>query len=207
MRIPVFAALFASVGACAAPITINNASFESPVVASFISGSPQDWSLSGSGGGVWNITDSPLGFWSVGAPDGRQVAWLAPGGTTSSAAIQQSLGASLTDATLYTLTGFVGHPTGVGSTIGTTFTASLLVGGDVVASVTGTGPESSFTTFSLVFDSTGSPFIGGALGVRLESSQQQTAFDAIALDASPVPTPGAATLLAMAGLIVSMRRR
>jgi hypothetical protein len=57
------------------------------------------------------------------------------------------------------LTGQVGHPIGFGATTGTLHSVELLAGTNVLASISGTGPEGSFTPFQVAFDSTGSPFV------------------------------------------------
>ena len=74
---------------------------------------------------------------------------------------------------------------------GTVYTVSLLAGTNVLASTSGTGPEGSFATFSVTFNSNGSSFLGQSLEIVL-LTRAQTAFDAIALTGqSSVPEPSA----------------
>jgi hypothetical protein len=192
----VVAAIVVSCGTANASIAIVNPGFESPSTATFNGLAPTGWVLSGVGsGGVWNINDAPLGSWTTTAPDGNQVAYLSgvfPG--TGPGTLSQVLTSTLQANEIYTLSGQVGHPINFGSTLGTQYTAELVAGGNVIASTSGTGPEGSFTPFSLMFDSTGSAFVGQSLEIRLSSDQPQTAFDAIVLDGpadiGAVPEPG-----------------
>ena len=180
----------------AGSIPIVNAGFEDPITSGFTSSGATGWTLSGTGGGVWNINADPLGFWTVPAPEGNQIGWLspapAPGGP---ATYSQVLSSVLQADTTYTLTGEVGHPIGFGATNGTVYTVSLLAGTNVLASISGTGPEGSFAPFTVTFDSHGSSFVGQSLEIELSSSKAQTGFDAISLTAqSSVPEPSAIVL-------------
>jgi hypothetical protein len=181
----------------AGSIPIVNASFEDPVTSTYTNSGATGWTLTGTGGGVWNINADPLGFWTVPAPEGNQIGWLspapAPGGP---ATYSQVLSSVLQADSTYTLTGEVGHPIGYGATIGTVYTISLLAGTNVLASISGTGPEGSFAPFTLTFDSHGSSFVGQSLEIELSSSQAQTGFDAIALTAQSIPEPSSIFLLA-----------
>lgn len=208
----------------AGTVTILNPGFESPDISPspYTNSAPADWELSGSGGGQWNINDHPLQnsngdpFWTDVAPDGKQVGWLAPANELNNpASFSQLLTDALLANTLYTLSGWVGHPLGFGGTTSTAYTVELLAGANVLGSISGTGPETKFTQFNLIFDSTGSAFIGQTLTIRLSTNQAQTAFDAIsltttALAVSPVPLPAAAwmglSLMALA-LPVGLKRR
>src|ERR1043166_1467592 len=184
---------YASAGAVTIPIL--NAGFESPVTPT-TNPVVTAWPPGGTGGsGVWNINAFPAGFWTVPAPEGNQIAFISnaplPG---ASASLSQTLGSLLIGGFQYTLTGFVGHPAGFRSTPNpdTVYTVELLAGGNVLGSISGTGPEDHFAAFQLDFDSTGSAFVGQALGIRLSSSQPQTGFDAIGLVVNPLapPLPG-----------------
>lgn len=192
-------------------IAIINPGFESPVTTGFNIGPFTGWALSGSGGGVWNINAAPLGFWTAPAPEGNQIAFVGrddPPGAPAS--IVQTLSAVLQNNSVYTLTGFVGHPIGFGATPDpdTVYTIELLAGGAVVGTLSGTGPEGSFSAFQLQFDSSGSALVGQTLGIRLSSSKQQTGFDQIQLDASTlgVPEPSSILLIAMGGAVFLGRR-
>lgn len=194
------AAMVASAGgASAVSVAIMNAGFETDVTPSFTNSAPTGWSLSGSGGGSWNINDAPLGFWTSTAPEGKQIGWIAPAPLPgASASLSQTLSDVLIANSVYTLAGSVGHPIGFGSTPNpdTVYAVELYAGINLLASTSGTGPEGSFTTFSLNFDSTGSVFVGQTLSIRLSSNQPQTGWDAISLDYTvmAVPTPMAASL-------------
>lgn len=206
--------IFLAGAAGATSVSIVNAGFEDPPTATYNNGPVTGWTIAGSGGGVWNINASPLGFWTSVAPEGRQVGWMSPAPSPGSAAsFTQALSDVLVGNSLYTLAGSVGHPIGYGSTPtpDTTYKVELLAGANVLASTSGTGPEGTFTGFTLNFDSTGSAFVGLGLTIRLSSDQAQTAFDALTLDYSalaPVPLPTGAAL-GMAGLacLAGVRRR
>ncbi len=183
--------------AYATPISITNASFENPIDTGAQPRAVTGWTQVGgaSNSGVWNINAFPFGFWSVGAPDGSQIAFLSaapqPG---TPASIYQVLGDSVLANEMYTLSGYVGSPRGFGGVTGnglTQYTVALYDNSTntLLNSMSGTGPEGSFAPFSLTFNSFAA---GGALEVRLSSNQAQTGFDAIALDASPIPGGGAA---------------
>jgi hypothetical protein len=188
----------------AGSIPIVNPSFEDPATSTYTNTAPTGWTLSGTGGGVWNINADPLAFWTAPAPDGNQIGWLSPApGPGGPASFSQVLGADLQADTTYTLSGYVGHPIGYGATTGTVYTVSLLAGTNVLQSISGTGPEGSFAAFSLTFDSQGSPYVGQALEIELASSKAQTGYDAISLTFQSVPEPSGAFLLAcgLLGLI------
>jgi hypothetical protein len=109
--------------------------------------------------------------------------------------MSQTLSDTLQPATLYSLTGFVGHPIGYGSSAGTTYTAELLAGSTQLSTVTSFGPEGTFAPFALIFDSTGSSAIGQPLMIRLSSNQPQVGFDGIALSTTPIPEPSTTAML------------
>lgn len=188
----------------ASSITILNAGFESPTTGSTATPVTSWTLLGGGGGGTWNIISYTLGYWTVPAPQGMQVAWLSdaphPG---TPATLSQVLGAVLTANTVYTLSGYVGHPIGFATIDGTPggaptiYTASLYAGTNLLASTSGTGPSGTFAPFSFVFNSAGSPFIGQALQIQLSSNQAQTSYDAISLT---TPDGGMTVLLLGMGL-------
>lgn len=191
-------------------ITILNASFEDPALSDgdFNDLGWNDWLLSGAApGGVWNINNSGT-FWTTAAPDGNQVGYLAgtdaPG---SPADAIQNLGVNLLSNADYLLSVDVGHPIGFGSTLGTEFTIELLAGGNLLSSFTGTGPEGSFQNYQLLFDSTGSAFVGQELAIRLASSRDQSAFDAVSLSFTAVPEPSVFSLLVLGTVVAAARRR
>jgi hypothetical protein len=198
-----------SSSASAVPIPIANAGFENPPTAFFTAGNISGWVIEGSGAGVWNLNDMPTSFWSVPAPEGKQVGFVAredPGGPAS---ISQVLGDTLLANSWYTLTGRVGHPVGNGESRGTVYTVELLAGTTVLNSVSTNGPEGTFTSFVLTFDSTGSAHVGEALRIRLSSNQAQSAFDDIQLNveaAASVPEPST-FLLTPAAVLALLRYR
>lgn len=191
-------------------ISITNAGFEGPVVTTFTAVAVDGWTITGSGAGVWNITDAPQNFWNVGAPEGKQIAFVGREFMPVNAAtISQVLSDQLRANTTYTLTGLVGHPIGFGSTPNpdTVYSVALLAGGTVLASISGTGPEGTLAPFSLSFTSGGSPFVGQALEIRLSGTQAQTGFDNLQLNATanavgtPEPASAFVLLAALAGVL------
>jgi hypothetical protein len=188
----------------ATPVAILNAGFEAPVT-SITASPPDNWTVIGGGlqAGVWNIVDYAPQYWTATpGQEGKQVAYLSLGPVPGvPSGLSQILGDSLVANTIYTLSGLVGHPDGILAGVGqnfqagTTWTASLYAGGNLLNSTSGTGPAGSLAAFSLNFNSTGSAFVGQLLEIRLESDRAQTAFDAIALNAQGVPDGGLTILL------------
>jgi hypothetical protein len=191
----------------AAQISIANAGFESPDTAG-VDSSVTDWVIDGAGAGVWNINDEPLGFWNVTAPEGKQVAFVSNGPTPGSpAAISQVLGATLVHGSIYKLSGYAGHPTTAGASNGIIYTVALLAGGNVLAAVSDTGPEGSMELFELMFDSSGSPFVGLPLEIRLASDKAQSAFDDLRLEGTFIPEPSASLLTGLGVCAARIVRR
>src|SRR3990172_1766088 len=81
----------------ASAVLITSPGFEDPVASAVCCiNTVTGWSISGSGAGVWNINDFPLGFWTVSAPQGKQIAFVSPAPNPGSfAMISQSLGVGL----------------------------------------------------------------------------------------------------------------
>ena len=93
--------------ASATPLTLNNASFELPTQAPGVIGPAgfiTNWTAGGAGlAGVVNIPSIP-GAFSIGAPDGNQVAYINGGSN-----ISQTTGSLFQTNTTYTLSVFVGQ--------------------------------------------------------------------------------------------------
>ncbi len=175
----------------AVPVAVTNPSFEEVVVTPGGTGAASGWVLSGTGGGgVWNYSPFGTTYFDVPAPGGVQVGYLSSGPTPGSAAtFDQTVGVVLSN-TIYTLTGYAGHPKSGTFEVGTIYTAELLANGvTVLASVANNGPLGNFELFSTTFNSTSSAFVGAPLSIRLTSNKAQTEFDLIALDATLIPAP------------------
>jgi len=190
----------------AASIPILNAGFENPTDDGSNPRAINDWTSSQANeAGIWNINQYPYGFWNVNAPEGNQIAFISVAPHVGVAnTISQVLGATLSANSVYHLSGYVGHPLGYDTSDGTptgtptVYTVALWANGNLLNSLSGTGPAGSFTTFDLAFDSTGSAFVGQTLEIRLSSNQAQTGFDAIALS---VPDGGMTAMLLGIGLL------
>ncbi len=99
---------------------------------------------------------------------------------------------------MYSLSGYVGHPLGFAS--GTIYTVSLYAGGNLLTSLSGTGPDGNFEAFSFDFDSTGSAYVGQQLEIRLGGNKAQTVFDTIQLNSDSPRVPDSGTTLALLGM-------
>lgn len=195
-------------------ITIVNSSFEDPVLNDGVNvGGWEGWQLYSPTltrpGGTWNINGEST-YWNVSAPHGNNVGYLNNGDFPGdSASGTQSLGVYLLADSNYQLSFFVGHP--IGYATGTEYEVGLYAGQNLLASVSGSGPEGSFRQIQLDFDSTGSSFVGEELSINFFSNQVQTAFDDIRLSVSSVPEPATIVMWCVAGLagvgIVRCQRR
>ena len=188
----------------ATAITIDNPGFEAPDTAATDT-PPDGWTVSGTGGsGVWDITTHfPGTYLPTTAPDGSsQVAYLSLGGRGTAAYLSQVLTANLEDNTLYSLSGYVGHPKGFA--VGTIYEVSLYAGVNLLASQSGTGPNGDFEAFSFDFDSTGSAYVGQQLEIRLGSNKDQTVFDTIALGSEPLNGNQGPTSVPDSGLTLAL---
>ncbi len=192
-------------------IAIVNSSFEDPVLNDGVNVVGwEGWQLyspaTTRAGGTWNINGEST-YWNVSAPHGNNVGYLTNGNfPEDSASGTQSLGVNLLADSNYQLSFFVGHP--IGYATGTQYEAGLYAGQNILASISGTGPEGSFQQVQLDFDSTGSSFIGEELSIYFFSSRVQTAFDDIRLSVSSVPEPATIVPWCVAGLAgVGLARR
>jgi len=214
------AALCASVPAGATTLNIINPSFELPAVTmGGLQTGATGWDILGpnADSGVWNIKDSPLGFWNtpVAGLDGNQVAYLASGFSPAGGGLAQTLSCSacLLDAgVLYTLTGVVGVPKLESSTTPPpNYAISLWAGSNQLGSITGAGPERTLAPFALLIDGRDfSRFAGQTLRIELFSDGPQTAIDALVLQATaavPEPTSVALFALGIGLLAFSLRGR
>lgn len=184
-------------------IFINNPSFENDVLGDGnFTASINGWSISGTGGGTWNINNTPV-FWNTPAPHGNQIGYATDASQAGSASISQTLSTSLASNSEYTLDVFVGHPTG----FGTSYTIDLLAGANVLATKSGIGPQGSFQLETLTFDSLGSAFVGQPLGIRLYSDSPQTAFDSVSLSVTSVPEPSSLALAGLSCAFFFLRRK
>lgn len=169
----------------------------------------------------------------AGAPEGQRVgiAFNFAGSQGSEYGFQQTLAATLAANTTYTLSVGIGNIASATAMSGTFFELSgfpgyrvdLLAGGQVIAqddnTLAGTIPDGEFATSTVQF-TTGAAhaLLGQALGIRLVNlntvdpafplSDLEVDFDAVTLDASPVPLPGALALLLPAlGVLLGPARR
>jgi hypothetical protein len=204
-------ALLLTTGAAqAAPITVNNFSFEDPDV--------------GNGGATWSNVTPP--GWQEPTADGGDSFTEEIGGFTSheeqhegiqnGSFIWQDLGVPAQALTEYTLTVAVGNRNAQYSPPGNVSRFQLLAGGptgtviatrDVDASTIGT---STFMDFSAI-GATGAAAPTGNLTIRLATAGLERAhFDNIRLDAVPIPEPATAVGavgLAACGLMARRCRR
>ena len=193
----------------AVSIPILNPSFETPVADSsgFLpNGTPvDDWTSNDPfKGGIWNIENPGSSFWSVPAPDGEQVIYL---GYFGIAYVDQTLSETIQANSTYTLTGYVATLAGYSAP----YLISLRTGATELASITGTPSEGTFDPFALVFNSTGSAFVGQPLTIRLQSgadgSSAQDYFDGLELNRAAVPEPSTLVLVAVGGLVALISRK
>ena len=220
-RIASFAAAVALLalppGVMAYSISIVNPSFELPDCLagdcfglSYSSADIDGWSsTAGSGWGVFNpgmVGDPALTAYGNAIPDGSdQVAYSA------GAIIFQILAAVLTADTEYTLTFDSGRRP---DTDFPGYVVRLVAGASVLASVSAAAGSQTdpFVTRSLTYTATaGSPYLGSALRIELESEGNQSNFDNVRLTGrslNPAPAPGTLLLALLgSGMLVAHRRR
>ncbi len=196
--VPLFLVAFMPQLCAADVITIINPSFEDPALQDDeVIGNVNGWVIDGTGGGTWNINTSS--YWNTPAPDGNQVGYATDSSFVGPASLTQDLSVSLLANSTYSLDAYVGHPIG----FATQYSIDLLAGGNILASVSGTGPEGSFQLISFNFNSAGSAFVGQTLGIRLYSADAQTAFDAISLNVISVPEPSSLALISLITMCIA----
>jgi len=216
----------------AAPVTINNSSFESPGTnpGTFTGGQtsgPTGWTVYNAGAtnnqrffGVWN----PAGTVSYldPVPDGANIGVVFLDNTTgiAEAGLRQTLAATLQLSTEYRLTIEVGNfrPGTPGETWDFTgfpgYRVDLMAGATVLASDNNTlaPAEGRFLTSTVSFTTGGSHANAGqALAIRLvnlNGAGVEVNFDNVRLDATAVPEPSSALLMVSGlGLALSFRPR
>src|SRR5579883_3099296 len=184
--------VFAAAAADAAPETISNPSFESPVLGNgaFAAGAPAGWTINNGASAVvtWN-TGSPFPnvYYNVAPPSGNQV--LALGSNFSSGEVIQDLGITLQPNTTYTLTYWVGARNDIPIS---SYNVSLIAGGTVLASDHKGNPSpGQFVQRTIVYHSGTNS--GGELMIDLYGTGRnytngvagQVNLDLIQLDATP----------------------
>ena len=202
-----------TLGAIAAPakadaVAIQNASFEitNPLTSTcgpgcaFNSGPIPDWTITGQGGSFQPnsaILNLPL-------PDGTIIAY-SNGGT-----ISQTLAASLTPNTTYTLSVDVGFRLN-GAVDVTNYSIALFAGSTLLNSFSASNGIIPIGTFAdeTVTYTTGATVLPGDLSIVLTSDGQQADFDNVRLTASTVPEPSSLSLLAgaLGIMFLALRRR
>ena len=180
-------------------IFVENASFEFAELddGSFVRSAPEGWTLLDGRFGSFDPTAATF----PGVPDGENTAY-SNGGT-----IAQVLAAVLEANTTYTLQVDLGNRP---ETPFPGYLVQLIAGGTLLAEDTATlePPGQGFTTSLVTYAALpDNPMIGQSLEIRLVSLGLQVNFDDVKLIRTPIPTPGALALLAVAGLVCGRRRR
>jgi PEP-CTERM motif len=207
LLLAILALSFIAAPASADTIAIANQSFETVALGSplnlscgplctFNVGPIPGWMTMGESG---TFQPGPTLFASV--PDGTKAAY------TNGGSISQTLSATLSPDTTYTLTVDVGHRL---DGFVTNYTIELLAGSMVLNSFSDSNGMITAGTFApeSVSYTTGAMPLMGNLGIELISNGIQTDFDNVTLSATPVPEPGTLALLATGlGLMFFIFRR
>lgn len=176
-----------------APISVTNASFESPASA----GSPAGWVAVGNVG-VWRPS---IGTQVVSIPDGIQTAYIFGAGSLTQNLVATQAGI------MYYLDVWVGNQLNLPGSA--SYTVALLDGVTVIASASGTrNPTDPFALISV----SGVGLGGGTLRVQLSSNGGQPLFDSVQVSSgdigpSGVPEPSSLALIGVGGLFVVWRKR
>ena len=192
----IFSAIVFLVPAQAIPLSINNASFESTVLAldNAAAGAPgsgaiSDWTITAGFGGVWYIPDT---VFPGGAADGNNVAFF-NGPTT----ISQTLVDVLQPNTLYDLSSVLGER----DEFNGTGTIALFAGGSLLTNATvdfnGISADSYVPTSAQFTTTNSHSQLGQQLSIQLSSTGtgRQVLFDKIQLEAQSTSVPVPSTLL------------
>jgi hypothetical protein len=226
ITVAAMAVMLSALAANATPITIPNASFETPTSPTQTSTNPNivsGWVFNVKGGSAYGTEAISGHFSSAGASSGNDAAFInndavSVTDTISSAA---ALG-TIAPLTKYTLTLAIGNHNGTALYDNPgNVSFSLLANGVAFATQTvtnGTVPEGTFEDFTLTYTTPSSgSIIGENLTIQMAALPQtgnafQPAFDNVTLDATSVavvPEPPTAALLISGGfaLFWLMRRR
>jgi hypothetical protein len=194
------------------------------------------FALAGSGAGpsffIGTLTPTAPTFFTAGAAEGNRVgiAFNYAASGTGAYGMFQTLSATLQANTTYTLQVEIGNIAS-GTAVDSTFydlsgfpgyRIDLLAGGNVIAqdlnSLAGSIAEGAFATSTVSLTTGAAPaFLGQPLGIRLVNlnaidpgapgADREIDFDDVRLDASPVPEPSGAALVALAAAGWAGRRR
>jgi hypothetical protein len=205
-------------GCVAAParadITVMNPSFETKNTLNLSCGACGSYNL----GPIpdWMITDGVAGSWQPGPAsynlpleNGSTVAY------SNGGMISQTLAATLTADTTYTLSVDVGHRLdGPNNGFATNYTIALYAGDMLLVSLppgtsNGSITAGTFADETISFTSGDSVTPGENLRIVLSSTGAQTAFDDVKLTASTVPEPTSLALIAgaLGVMFLALRRR
>ncbi len=222
-----FVFILTAFAANATPITVPNASFESPsspAQTSSNSNVVSGWVFNVKGGSVYGTMAISSNFNSSGASSGYESAFINNDAVNVTDTITSAASlATITPLTDYTLTVAIGNVKQSDSSLyGTPGPVSFSLLANGVAFVTktvsnGTVPNGTFEDFTLTFTTPSSgSIIGDNLTIQLATLPQQgsaykAAFDNVTLDATvlAVPEPQSWALLVSGGLALGwlMRRR
>jgi hypothetical protein len=193
--------LFSAKPSFAGLLTINNPSFENPVVTSpnyYTYGTQGQSSVTGwdiAGAGAAGVQDTAHFVGDVSpAPDGAQFGFL-NNGTFDQTTLSQTLAYNLQPDTQYTLTIDVSGRSATSINPGTGYSITLYGGASALGAVTPiTPPTMVWTPLSATYTSPhvvtpGTP-LEIQIAIQVNSTFEQLDFDNVTLSATPVPEPG-----------------